>query len=89
MPSRRHLKSPASTRFATSRCKLDGGSLTSGSGAVDHIAFRCDDYDRMIDRLRDHGLDYRSMDAPEIGLRLLFVNDPSGVTLELNFRDAG
>nr|WP_047166617.1 VOC family protein [Sphingomonas sp. Y57] len=58
-----------------------------GGGAVDHIAFRCTDYDAMIARLEAHGLPYRTFDVPAYRLRQIFVNDPSDVTLELNFRE--
>ena len=59
---------------------LDGG------GAIDHIAFECADYDEMRAKLQARGLKFTSNDVPMIKLRQLFVNDPNGVTLELNFR---
>lgn len=58
----------------------------SGGGAIDHIAFECTDYDEMEGKLKARGLKYTSNDVPMIKLRQLFVNDPNGVTLELNFR---
>ena len=67
-----------------------GGDLDlesrSGTGVIDHIAFECDDYDMMKAKLEAKGLVYTSNDVPMIKLRQLFVNDPNGVTLELNFR---
>ena len=59
----------------------------SGGGAVDHIAFQCEDYAATLARLEARGLPYRTMDFAVANLRQLFVNDPSGVTLELNFRE--
>ena len=64
---------------------LDVESL-NGTGVIDHIAFECDDYDKMKSKLEARGLTYTSSDVPSINLRQLFVNDPNGVTLELNFR---
>jgi catechol 2,3-dioxygenase-like lactoylglutathione lyase family enzyme len=64
---------------------LDVESL-NGTGVIDHIAFECDDYDKMRSKLEARGLAYTSSDVPSINLRQLFVNDPNGVTLELNFR---
>ena len=61
-------------------------STLSGGGAIDHIAFECTDYDEMQGKLAAHGLKFTSNDVPSIKLRQLFVNDPNGVTLELNFR---
>ena len=67
-----------------------GGSLDiedmKGTGTIDHIAFECSDYDAMEAKLKKRGLKYTSSDVPSIKLRQLFVNDPNGVTLELNFR---
>ena len=64
---------------------LDVESM-NGTGVIDHIAFECDDYDKMKSKLEARGLTYTSSDVPSINLRQLFVNDPNGVTLELNFR---
>jgi len=64
---------------------LDVESM-NGTGVIDHIAFECDDYDKMKSKLEARGLAYTSSDVPSIKLRQLFVNDPNGVTLELNFR---
>ena len=61
-------------------------SSLNGGGAIDHIAFECDDYDAMRAKLTARGLPLTSSDVPSINLRQLFVNDPNGVTLELNFR---
>lgn len=67
-----------------------GGDLNvesmNGTGVIDHIAFECDDYDAMRAKLTARGLPFTSSDVPSINLRQLFVNDPNGVTLELNFR---
>jgi catechol 2,3-dioxygenase-like lactoylglutathione lyase family enzyme len=57
-----------------------------GTGTIDHIAFECSDYDAMEAKLKKRGLKYTSSDVPRLNLRQLFVNDPNGVTLELNFR---
>jgi catechol 2,3-dioxygenase-like lactoylglutathione lyase family enzyme len=58
----------------------------NGTGVIDHIAFECDDYDRMKAKLEAKGLVFTTNDVPSIKLKQLFVNDPNGVTLELNFR---
>ena len=69
------------------------GSLTDapaslaggGTGAVHHVALACDGHDAMIARLGAHGLPYRLNEVAAIGLRQIFVQDPNGVLLELNF----
>lgn len=57
-----------------------------GSGAVDHVALECDSYDDMLFRLKDRNIPIRQHDAPAIALRQIFLEDPNGVTIELNFR---
>lgn len=56
-----------------------------GSAAVDHIAFLASDLPAMHARLAEAGLDYRERTVPSLGLHQLFVEDPSGVTIELNY----
>jgi hypothetical protein len=56
-----------------------------GSAAVDHLAFLATDLLDMRRRLHDAGLDYRERTVPNLGLHQVFVKDPSGVTIELNF----
>lgn len=68
--------------------KAKDGSHPRGSAAVDHVALLARDFDAMRARLEAHGLDYRVNDIPGAGLWQIFVHDPSGVLIELNFRTA-
>jgi catechol 2,3-dioxygenase-like lactoylglutathione lyase family enzyme len=65
----------------------DAASLR-GSAAVDHLAFLANDLPDMHARLRRAGLPFRERTVPQLGLHQLFVEDPSGVTIELNFAAA-
>ena len=56
-----------------------------GSGRVHHVALRCVGYSSMLNRLRDQHRPYNSSAVPQVGLRQLFVHDPNGILLELNF----
>ncbi len=56
-----------------------------GSGMVDHLAFTGSDFDGMLAHLRALGIEAHRNDVAEIGLRQLFVLDPSGIKIELNF----
>jgi catechol 2,3-dioxygenase-like lactoylglutathione lyase family enzyme len=56
-----------------------------GSGAVDHIAFRAVDLTGMHAHLADLGVDWRDRTVPDQSLRQVFVEDPNGVVIELNF----
>ena len=65
----------------------DTASL-KGSGAVDHIAFFADGLAGMLDHLRQSGIAARERTVPGIGLHQLFLTDPNGVVIELNYRAA-
>jgi catechol 2,3-dioxygenase-like lactoylglutathione lyase family enzyme len=56
-----------------------------GSGAVDHIAFFASDLPGMRGRLQRAGVAFRERTVPTLGLHQVFLEDPSGVTIELNF----
>lgn len=58
-------------------------------GMVDHFALRCDDAAAYEARLERAGLDFTTMDVPQIASRLLFVRDPNEVMVELSFPLAG
>lgn len=59
----------------------------SGTGVLDHIAFNApgSSHAMLVQRLRQRGLDYHQHDSPGIGLRQVFLSDPNGLKLELNF----
>ena len=60
--------------------------MTPGTtGALHHIAFRCAGHDATLARIAAMALDHRANAVPAAGLRQLFVHDPDGVLLELNF----
>lgn len=60
-------------------------SSLKGSGAVDHIAFFADDLATMLDHLKTLGVACRQRTVPTIGLHQLFLDDPDGVVIELNY----
>ena len=57
-----------------------------GSGSIDHVAFECTGYDEMAARFEASGRGYRTNAIASINLRQIFVEDPNGVLVELNFR---
>jgi hypothetical protein len=59
-----------------------------GSGAVDHIAFFADGLAEMLTKLGNLSIDYQERTVPSIGLHQLFLNDPCGVVIELNYAAA-
>ncbi|MFI4976817.1 MAG: VOC family protein [Caulobacterales bacterium] len=60
----------------------------SSEAALDHFAFRIDDYDAIVRRLDAAGTKYRSVDIPNTPIRQIFIRDLNGVNIELNYRPA-
>jgi catechol 2,3-dioxygenase-like lactoylglutathione lyase family enzyme len=60
-------------------------SSTHDAGVVDHIAFSATDPDALAARFEAMGIQSRKRFLPEIGLFQMFVEDPDGLTIELNF----
>jgi len=61
---------------------------TTGSGVVDHIAFRCTGLGEMMERLKRSQVEFRKRMVDDQGLFQLFLFDPNGVKIELNFANA-
>jgi catechol 2,3-dioxygenase-like lactoylglutathione lyase family enzyme len=59
----------------------------AGTGAFDHVAFQGDDFEAMRARLQEAGLTFRERVVPGGRLKQLFVPDPEGVLVEINFRN--
>lgn len=62
-----------------------GREVAHGSGALDHVAFEAEDYDAMEAQIVATGVTYKTNLVEGIGLRQIFVDDPNGITIELNF----
>lgn len=60
-------------------------SSLRGSGAVDHVAFFATGLAAMRAHLRQLGVPVRERTVPTIGLHQLFLDDPNGVVVELNY----
>lgn len=60
-------------------------STLNGTGTVDHMAFNATGLADMLARLKRHGVAYRERSVPSLGLHQVFFEDPSSVTIELNF----
>jgi len=63
----------------------DGQPHHEHSGNVDHIAFEATDLEGTRRALTDAGLPFREAVVPRDGTIQIFVKDPDGVTVELNF----
>ncbi len=58
---------------------------THGSGVVDHVAFRSTGLREMMEHLQRHRIEFRKRMVSDQGLFQLFLLDPNGVKVELNF----
>ena len=55
------------------------------TGVIDHVAFLADDPKAFVERFRARGIEFRPRHLPDSNLYQLFIRDPNGVVIELNF----
>lgn len=55
------------------------------TGAIHHVALKASGLDDMKKRLDEHGIAYAATVVPDLDVTQLFIDDPNGVKLELNF----
>jgi catechol 2,3-dioxygenase-like lactoylglutathione lyase family enzyme len=60
-------------------------SATDNTGVVDHIAFLATEPEKFAERFGEVGITSRNRYFPEFQLYQMFVKDPNGLTVELNF----
>jgi len=77
-------------RVSENRKKYVGqeSQATTGSGAIDHIAFRASGLREMIAHLKSLGVDFKQRQVDDQGLYQLFMFDPNGVKVELNYANS-
>ena len=63
----------------------DGEPHHDGSGNLDHVAFQAVDLEGTRRALADAGLAYRQAIVPRDNSVQIFVRDPDGIQVELNF----
>lgn len=60
-------------------------NIGADTGAVHHVALACNGHDAMVAKLDRLGLAHRENHVVAIDLKQIFVRDPNGVLLELNY----
>lgn len=61
------------------------GEAAPSTGRLDHIAFRATGIAEMRRRLKRHGIAHQERTVPDVGLKQVFVRDPNGILIELNY----
>jgi catechol 2,3-dioxygenase-like lactoylglutathione lyase family enzyme len=57
------------------------------TGPIDHVALNCSGKAGFLARVKERGIEHRVHEVSAIRQTLIFLSDPNGVMLELNFRD--
>ncbi|MCW5748751.1 MAG: VOC family protein, partial [Alphaproteobacteria bacterium] len=65
----------------------DSGRSDHGSGAIDHIAMRCTDLRSTLDLLKKDGVPFEVRKVPARPMQQVFIHDPDGIQIEMNFWD--
>ena len=55
------------------------------TGTIDHVAFRCKGFSGFIARFQEYDQQFKTHEIPDFDLKQIFIRDPNGVTIELNF----
>lgn len=79
---------PGNTKGLANYLGENAAKAAIGTGALDHIAFAASDFAQMRARLDRSGVKYFERTVPDLGQHQVFVKDPSGVTIELNYSSA-
>ena len=61
------------------------GAADADTGSIDHIAFEATGLKAMIARLEEHGIAAHHRKVPDLDLHQVFVHDPNGIRIELNY----
>ncbi len=75
-----HINTPAAP--AAVKRETRAGPQT---GAIHHVALKCTGHLEMVERLVTLGLEHHHNHVESINLRQIFLSDPNGVLIELNF----
>ena len=62
-----------------------GGGVERQTGNFQHVAFNATGLDDLRARLGAAGIEFSEKTLPEFGLHQVFVDDPDGVEIEINY----
>ena len=58
---------------------------SKGTGRIAHVAFNADNIEEFLERFEKAGVPARRERVPKAPLQQIFIEDPNGVQVELNF----
>ncbi len=67
-------------------CGVEDSRTPNARSAFDHVAFSCEGLREFVARLERAGVAYEFDEVASLGQVQLFLRDPAGVGLELNFK---
>jgi len=81
-----HIAEWQSYAVWTKQVGIPVSARAPATGPVDHIAFNGTGFEEIRARVMREGLEWSENAIEEIGMRQLFLKDPNGVPIEINFR---
>lgn len=80
-----HLIGRGGENDAALAAYLGEASPSHGTGALDHIAFLASDWQEARARFQNLCLPFHERRVPDLGLHQVFLTDPNGIVIELNY----
>jgi len=80
-----HVVARSARLSSPSAAGFDPAAAEHKTGVIDHVSLSCDGLTEMIERLERLGLPFRLSPIPRLNLTQVFIHDPNGLLLELNF----
>ena len=71
--------------YLDGRVPAQDGAADTATGSIDHIAFEATGLRDMMATLEKHGIAAQHRKVPHLDLHQVFVHDPNGIRIELNY----